>query len=106
MDAYKLKWIAVICMILNHMALAWYEILPAWLLFPLCAAGGVTFVIMAFFVVDGYKYTSNLKKYFLRLLVFGIIAQAFYPMALRAGAQILNWKIFCIHILSGLWRHI
>ena len=81
-DAYTLKWIAVIAMIMNHIAIAWHIILPLPVLLPLYAVGGLTYTIMAYFVVEGYRYTSNLKKYISRLLIFGLIAQAFHPMVL------------------------
>ena len=81
-DAYTLKWIAVIAMIMNHIAIGWHPILPPWALFPLYAVGGLTYTIMAYFVVEGYRYTSSLKKYISRLLIFGLIAQAFHPMVL------------------------
>ena len=84
-DAYTLKWIAIIGMILNHAVYALWGILPTWLAFPLYAAGGVTFPIMAFFVVEGYKHTSNLKKYFLRLFIFGLIAAPFHILVCRMG---------------------
>ena len=86
LDAYKLKWIAVIGMIMNHVAIAWYPILPFWALLPLYGAGGLTYIIMAFFVVEGYRHTSDLKKYISRLLLFGLIAQAFHPMVLGKTA--------------------
>ena len=86
LDAYHLKWIAVIGMVMNHVAIAWYPILPLWAMLPLYAAGGLTYVIMAFFVVEGYRHTSNLKKYMSRLLIFGLIAQAFHPMVLGKTA--------------------
>jgi len=85
-DAYVLKWIAVIAMIANHVAIAWHTILPFWALLPLYAVGGITYTIMAFFIVEGYRHTSNLKKYFSRLLIFGLIAQAFHPMVLGPTA--------------------
>ena len=84
LNAYQLKWIAIIGMALSHMVYAWHEILPLWLMIPLAASGGLTFPIMGYFVVEGYKHTSNLKKYFLRLLVFGLIASLFYPLVFRA----------------------
>jgi len=86
LDAYTLKWIAVIAMVMNHIAIAWHPILPFWALLPLYGVGGLTYTIMAFFVVEGYRYTSNLKKYLSRLLIFGLIAQAFHPMVLGATA--------------------
>jgi len=85
LDAYKLKWIAIIGMILNHMVFAWWEVLPLWLAFPMYAAGGVTFPIMAYFVVEGYKHTSNLKRYFLRLFLFGLISIPFHILVFRDG---------------------
>jgi len=81
-DAYTLKWFAVIAMIANHVAIAWHTILPFGVLLPLYAIGGLTYTIMAYFVVEGYRYTSNLKKYISRLLIFGLIAQAAHPMVL------------------------
>jgi len=82
LDAYKLKWIAIIGMVCNHLVIAWWEIVPLWLAFPLYAAGGLTFPIMAYFVVEGYKHTSSLGKYILRLLLIGLIAMPFHILAL------------------------
>ena len=83
LDAYKLKLIAIIGMILNHIPFALFEVLPYWLNFPLYVAGGLTFPIMAFFVVEGYKHTSNLKRYMLRLFVFGVISIPFHILVFR-----------------------
>ena len=86
-NAYTLKWIAVIAMIMNHIAIAFNPILPLQALLPLYAVGGLTYTIMAYFIVEGYRHTSNLKKYLSRLLLFGIIAQAFHPMVLGITAM-------------------
>ena len=83
-DAYVLKWIAVIGMITNHVAIGLAPALPLVPMLILYAAGGLTYIIMAFFVVEGYRHTSSLKKYIGRLLIFGLIAQAFHPMVLGA----------------------
>jgi len=80
LDAFKLKWIAIIGMILNHVVIAWWEIIPMGLAIPLYAAGGFTFPIMAYFVVEGYRHTSNLKKYMLRLFIFGAISIPFHAL--------------------------
>jgi hypothetical protein len=85
-NAYTLKWIAIISMVMNHAAIAFYPILPLWALFPLYAVGGITYTIMAFFVVEGYRHTSNLKKYLFRLFIFGLLAQAIHPMVLGKTA--------------------
>ena len=80
MDAFKLKWIAIIGMVLNHIVIAWWEIIPVGLAVPMYAAGGLTFPILAYFVVEGYKYTSNLKKYILRLFIFGAVSIPFHAL--------------------------
>lgn len=69
-------------MISNHAVFAWWEIIPLWLAYIMYIAGGVTFPIMAYFVVEGYRHTSNLKKYMLRLLLFGMIAFPFHSLVM------------------------
>ena len=100
LDAYKLKWIAIIGMALSHMFYAWWDIMPFWLILILSGLGGLTFPIMSFFVVEGYKHTSNLKKYMLRLFVFGLIALPFHFLVI--GWPVLNimfmivWGLFIL----------
>jgi len=95
-DAYTLKWIAIIGMITNHMVIGWAEILPTWSLFPLYGLGGLTYPIMAFFVVEGYRHTSNIKKYILRLFIFGAIAQIFHPLVMRGMGAMIGGILFNI----------
>ncbi|MCL2837487.1 MAG: conjugal transfer protein TraX [Oscillospiraceae bacterium] len=78
LNACKLKWIAIIGMVLSHMTYAWWDIMPFWLSMVLNGLGGLTFAIMAYFVVEGYRHTSNLLKYIGRLLLFGLIAAPFH----------------------------
>jgi len=82
LNAYQLKWIAIVAMFLQHMFIALSSIFPEWVRFPLYAVGGFTYPIMAYFVVEGYRYTSNLKRYILRLFIFGLIALPFHIIAL------------------------
>lgn len=83
LDAHKLKWIAIVGMITNHGVFALREVIPFALQFPLYALGGLTFPIMAFFVVEGYKHTKSLGRYIGRLAIFGLLAQIPYMLALR-----------------------
>jgi len=108
LDAYKLKWIAIIGMFLNHAAMAFPEILPMWMQFVFYAAGGLTFPIMAFFVVEGYKHTSNMKKYLFRIFIFGLIAQIPYMIAFRLFGSGINimFTIFLGLILLLLYDKI
>ena len=95
LDAYKLKWIAIIGMVLSHMFYAWWDIVPFWLILILSGLGGLTFPIMSFFVVEGYKHTSNLKKYILRLFIFGLIAVPFHFL-------VIAWPVLNI-MFSIVW---
>ena len=81
-DAYRLKWMAIIAMILNHMAIAWWAIMPMGLKIPFITVGGIVFPIMAYFVAEGYKHTSDFRKYITRILIFAVIAQPAYLVAL------------------------
>jgi len=92
-DAFVLKIIAVVAMILNHIAIGLQPVLPFGVYAVFFGIGGATYIIMAFFVVEGYRHTSSLKKYIGRLLLFGLIAQAFHPMVLGSTA-IISTPIF------------
>jgi len=107
LDAYKLKWIAIIAMVSNHMVITWWGILPMWLRFPLYAVGGLTFPIMAFFVVEGYRHTSNLKRYISRLFIFGLIAMPFHILAIGVplgggNPSLYPWLNIMFSIILGL----
>ncbi|MCL2568663.1 MAG: conjugal transfer protein TraX [Oscillospiraceae bacterium] len=81
-NAYQLKWIAMIGMMLHHALYPFQDVLPLGLLIPMYAAGGLAFPILGYFVVEGYKHTSNLKLYILRLFIFGTISIPFYMLTL------------------------
>jgi len=95
LDAYKLKWIAIVGMVLSHMLYAWWDIFPFWLILTLAGLGGLTFPIMSFFVVEGYKHTSSFKKYILRLFIFGVIAAPFHFL-------VIAWPVLNI-MFSIIW---
>jgi len=97
LDAFKLKVIAIIAMTCNHIAHGLMDYLPIYLLAPLYVVGGLTFPIMAFLLIEGYHKTRNVKRYMLRLLVFGLIALV--PFAYVLSAIIFN---VLITLLLGL----
>ena len=102
LDAYKLKVIALFAMFTNHMVIAWWLLIPLELAFPMYGIGGLTFPIMAFFVVEGYRHTSNFKRYILRILLVGVIATPFHYLTLgRALAPSLN-IMFTIALSLGV----
>jgi hypothetical protein len=97
LDAFTLKIIAITSMALHHTITILWEIFPIWLHIPLYFISGITFPIMSFFLTEGFRRTSNVKKYMLRLLVFGLLAQI--PYMLSTGLGTLN---IIFTILLGL----
>lgn len=106
LNAYQLKIIAIIGMTLQHSAIAIGYIMPLWLMFILQFAGGLTFPIMAYLLVEGYKYTKSKCKYILRILLVALISHVphmlvfgsfgfniMYTLALGLIILVLNDKI-------------
>lgn len=86
---FQLKLVAIATMTCNHIAHVFGVYMPEWLQFALYSVGGMTFPIMAFLLVEGFRYTSNLKRYALRLAVFAIIAQVPYSLLWGAFGNVL-----------------
>lgn len=82
LNAYQLKWIAILGMMIHHALYPWQDVMPLWLMIPMYAVGGFAFPIMGYFVVEGYYHTSNLRRYILRLLLVGLISIPFYMLVL------------------------
>jgi len=80
-DAFFLKIVAIIGMAMQHTALVLGDVIPVALHFPLQLAGGLTFPIMAYLLVEGYRHTSNVKRYMWRLFIWGLISQVPHTLA-------------------------
>ena len=89
-NAYQLKWLAIIGMTMNHIVYAFASVMPLWLMLILNVGGGLTFPIMAFFLVEGIRHTSNIKKYMLRLFIFALIAQVPFVLVFQTNWYDLN----------------
>ncbi|MEY8561604.1 TraX family protein [Eggerthellaceae bacterium 3-80] len=86
LSSFTLKIIAIIGMTCNHAGYIFYSQFPFEITFVCFAIGGVTFPTMAFLLVEGYKHTSNIRKYAMRLFVFALISQIPFSLFL-AGLE-------------------
>lgn len=73
LNAYQLKWIALITMTIDHIG---YFIFPDQLWIRMI--GRIAFPIFAFLVANSYRYTKNKKRYALTMLGFAL-AVLFIP---------------------------
>lgn len=78
----SLHLIAMALMLCDHL---WGTIVPGndWL----TCLGRISFPIFAFLIVEGYFHTSNLKKYVKRLLLFALLSEI--PFNLAMGSSII-----------------
>lgn len=88
-DATTLKLIAIVGMTLNHIGHvfgAYLHWLPKTLLFM---PGGLTFPIMAYLMIEGYKKTRDVKRYMLRLFIFALVSFMPFWWALTQALNVM-----------------
>lgn len=129
MSAFSLKLLAGLCMLLDHMGVVfWGEPLRAAgyepfrnMLFgtPLAGTallytalrliGRLAFPIYAFQLAEGTRKTRNFNKYLLRLVLFALISELPFDLALHGGqftwaAQNIYWTLLLGALAIGLYR--
>ncbi|MBD3244850.1 MAG: conjugal transfer protein TraX [Candidatus Moranbacteria bacterium] len=95
MSAFTLKILACLLMLADHIGLIFF---PQNIFLRII--GRLCFPIFAFLVANGYVYTGNLKKYFLRLGGFFLISQIPYSLAI---GSIFELNIFFTLFLGLLF---
>ena len=74
MTAFALKLIAIIAMLFDHSSFLFYGRYFSWMR----CVGRIAFPIFAFQICQGFLHTKNLKKYYLRLIIFALISEIPY----------------------------
>ena len=97
-SSFWLKVTAIVAMTCNHVANVFASTIPtaAMGLYPL---GGITFPIMAFLLVEGYHYTSNVRRYALRLAAFAVVSQVPYSLLWGAVPNVLFTLLVSLGVL-------
>ena len=70
MTSFALKVIACITMFIDHLSYGLYGEM-SWMNY----IGRIAFPIFAFQITEGYRHTKDIKKYFIRLIIFAFISQ-------------------------------
>ncbi len=82
MSSFVLKMIAVISMVVDHLAVVLYgRGFPSWNMYLYMRAfGRLAFPLYCFLLVNGFEKTSDKKRYLSRLLMFAAISQIPFSM--------------------------
>ncbi|MEG0961538.1 MAG: TraX family protein [Lachnospiraceae bacterium] len=96
-DAYALKWIAMICMTIDH---------TGSILFPqyqwMRIIGRLAFPIYCFLLVEGAMHTHNIRQYELKVLLLSIVSEVMFDLSLYQTIWYPGHQNVCFTLLLGL----
>lgn len=96
----RLKYLAVLAMTLDHMAL----MLPIPDAFRrlFISLGSFTAPVMLYFLIEGFFYTRSRRRYALRLLLFGLLTQPLFMQSFHVlTGNMLFTLLLCMGVLSA-----
>ena len=116
MDAAKLKYVAVVTMLIDHAACVFLErtqtadgrylmdVLAGGALLDriLRAVGRQAFPVFCFFLVEGFFYTRSRVRYLIRLAVFALLSQEPFRQCIFPRSDQLHANVMCTLLLGLL----
>ena len=78
MSVFSLKLIALLSMVIDHIGAVLFPD-KLWLRY----IGRLAFPIFCFLLTEGFRHTSDIRKYSLRLLIFSLISEVPFDLALH-----------------------
>lgn len=93
-----LKIIAITAMLLDHMSVLFFG--TGLTVFRIM--GRIAFPIFAFMISEGVRYSGNIRKYAVRLLVFALISEIPFDIGLASGFIDFSKQNVYFTLLSGL----
>lgn len=97
LDSFRLKLIAMVTMVIDHVGYVFYPEL-GWMRL----IGRMAFPIYCFLLVEGFYHTSNVKKYMGRLAVFAILSEFPFDLMANAGGDYFAGQNIFFTLLLGL----
>ena len=108
LSANTLKFIAIIAMTIDHVALLFVP-MDSLLYVIMRVIGRLTAPMMCYFIAEGFRHTRSRRKYLMRMVIFAVIAQPAYSLMIGGGLRLNVMYTFAVSlvmlmILSGDWR--
>ena len=83
-NASLLKWVAIISMFVDHLAVMITDYISMAVYYVMRGVGRLAFPIFCFLLVEGFTHTKSFSKYLSRVVIFAILSQIPYNL-LRYG---------------------
>jgi len=98
-----LKIIAVIAMVIDHIAYYFYNYLPDWAYDIMkYGIGRIAMPIFVYLLIQGFFNTKNFNKYLLRITNFGIVTQVVITMGWLLNRHVFKEYVSNIYTLGNI----